>query len=132
MEVLSYVIAYALIELGRLRQMDFYEFLYDRLVLEEQGRLKRLAKAVHTKSYPLCLHHNDLAPQNILVDENGRLFGLLDWACLSWFPRYWEWTRSYYAKESYPPWLSLMDEVFGRWDEELEVEQELWKFGSPW
>ncbi|KZT22508.1 hypothetical protein NEOLEDRAFT_1164162, partial [Neolentinus lepideus HHB14362 ss-1] len=101
-------------------EADFYQWLCDRLV------------PVHTRSHPICLNHNDLAPQNILVDENGRLSGLVDWATLSWFPWYWEWTRSYYTKEAYEPWRALMDDVFGRFEEELELEQEIWKYTSIW
>ncbi|TFK57384.1 kinase-like protein [Heliocybe sulcata] len=113
-------------------EADFYQWLSDRLVLEEQDRLKAFAKPVHSKTHPIYLTHNDFSPQNILVDENGRLTGLVDWACLSWFPQYWEWTRSYYAKESYGPWREMMDKIFGRYEEELAVEQELWKYTSPW
>jgi len=113
-------------------ESDFYRFLSDRMVLEEQDRLKALAKAVHTRTYPIRLHHNDFAPQNILVDENYCLSGIVDWACLSWFPEYWEWTRAHYCRESNLPWRALIDEVFGRWEEELAVEQELWRYSSPW
>ncbi|KZT20589.1 hypothetical protein NEOLEDRAFT_1075323 [Neolentinus lepideus HHB14362 ss-1] len=113
-------------------EADFYQWLTDRLVLKEQDRLKAFARLVHSKTHLICLTHNDFAPQNILVDGNGRLTGLVDWACLSWFPQYWEWTRSYYAKESYPPWRGMMDEIFGCYEEELAVEQELWKYTSIW
>ncbi|KAJ8489510.1 hypothetical protein ONZ45_g13561 [Pleurotus djamor] len=112
-------------------EMDFYRFLYARLWLPEQERLQALAEPVHTRTYPLCLHHNDLAPQNILVDDQGRLSGLIDWAGLAWFPQYWEWTRSYYATDAYHEWQALLDEIFGRWEEELAVEQEFWRFSSP-
>lgn len=108
---------------------DFYQFLYGRVWLSERSRLEKLSKAVHTRSYPIRFSHNDFAPFNVLIDQNYRLSGIVDWECAGWFPEYWEYTRSHFHRELYTDWQALMDAVFGRWKEELEVERELW---TPW
>ena len=35
----------------------------------------------------------DIAPRNIIVDENCRITALLDWEGAGWFPDYWEYTQ---------------------------------------
>ncbi|KAL2205455.1 kinase-like protein [Sarocladium strictum] len=34
--------------------------------------------------------HGDLAPRNIMVDDSGRITGILDWENSGWYPDYWE------------------------------------------
>ncbi|KAI0536228.1 kinase-like domain-containing protein [Xylaria digitata] len=38
--------------------------------------------------------HADLAPRNILVDENNVITGVLDWEFAGWHPDHWEYTRT--------------------------------------
>jgi hypothetical protein len=37
--------------------------------------------------------HGDLAPRNLIVDENCRITGVLDWESSGWFPDYWEYAQ---------------------------------------
>ncbi len=60
--------------------------------------------------------HGDIAPRNILVDESGRITGIIDWELAGWYPEYWE-----YANIMKPTrdrdWQSRMDRVATqRWD----------------
>ena len=48
-------------------------------------RLPRSDKAVFT--------HGDIAPRNIMVDDEGRILALLDWESSGWFPDYWEFAQ---------------------------------------
>ncbi|KAH8160006.1 hypothetical protein CIB48_g8241 [Xylaria polymorpha] len=38
--------------------------------------------------------HCDLAPRNVLVDEAGRITGLIDWEFAGWYPDYWEYAKT--------------------------------------
>ena len=60
--------------------------------------------------------HGDVAPRNIMVDENGNITGILDWELAGWYPEYWE-----YANIMKPSvdedWQSWMDRTATqRWD----------------
>ena len=37
--------------------------------------------------------HGDIAPRNIMVDEDGRILALLDWESAGWYPDYWEYAN---------------------------------------
>lgn len=34
--------------------------------------------------------HGDIIPQNIMVDENYQVSGIVDWEAAGWYPDYWE------------------------------------------
>ncbi|KFY34640.1 hypothetical protein V494_06590 [Pseudogymnoascus sp. VKM F-4513 (FW-928)] len=38
--------------------------------------------------------HGDLKHHNILVDEDGRVTGFLDWEAAGWYPDFWEYTTA--------------------------------------
>jgi hypothetical protein len=87
---------------------------------------------VHSTPHRFCLTHNDLSPTNILIDDDHRLTAIIDWECVAWLPEYWEYTRSHWHRELYIELGLLMDDVVGKWPEELEVEQEFWKYTDPY
>lgn len=37
--------------------------------------------------------HGDLAPRNLIVDDNCRITAVLDWESSGWFPDYWEYAQ---------------------------------------
>jgi len=37
--------------------------------------------------------HGDIAPRNIMVDEERRITGILDWELSGWFPDYWGYSQ---------------------------------------
>ncbi|KAM5360887.1 hypothetical protein ACJZ2D_013454 [Fusarium nematophilum] len=37
--------------------------------------------------------HGDIAPRNVMVDENGQILALLDWENAGWYPDYWEYAN---------------------------------------
>jgi serine/threonine protein kinase len=113
-------------------ERDLYHHLYERVYLQERTRLEKFAHRVHTRPHRICLSHNDITPFNILIDKNRRLSAIVDWECAAWLPEYWDYTRSYFHRDPYHEWQRLMDDVFGLWPEELEVERELWKYNDPW
>jgi hypothetical protein len=65
--------------------------------------------AVEKESF--TIHHNDLDLQNILVDDDGNVTGIIDWdhSYMATFvtPRTWLGTRNATAKSTQPPWSKL-------------------------
>lgn len=43
----------------------------------------------HSRTHRICLTHNDFAPQNILVDKDFNITGIVDWEAAAWMPEYW-------------------------------------------
>ena len=39
------------------------------------------------------MSHNDLAPRNIMVNDNLIITGLIDWENAGWYPEYWEYVK---------------------------------------
>lgn len=77
----------------------------------------------HTKDYEVRFTHADLCPQNILVDENGRITAVLDWENSGWYPEYWEYTQMHFASPTgMEDWLEMMEKVMKRYDSEMVVE----------
>jgi hypothetical protein len=112
-------------------ESDLYRYLYEYSYSTERAHLEEFGRAVHSTPHRICLSHNDLTPFNILIDSNHRLTAIVDWECTAWLPEYWDYTRSYFHRDSYHAWQHLMDGIFGLWPEELEVERELWKYNDP-
>jgi len=77
----------------------------------------------HTKNYEVRFTHADLCPQNILVDENGRVSAVLDWENAGWYPEYWEYTQMHFAiPKGMEDWLEMMKMVLKRYDQEVAAE----------
>lgn len=45
------------------------------------------------KSARSVFTHGDIAPRNIMVDENGNITGIIDWEWAGWYPDYWEYAQ---------------------------------------
>ncbi|KAK0476343.1 hypothetical protein IW261DRAFT_1490773 [Armillaria novae-zelandiae] len=81
--------------------------------------------------YRICFTHGDITPTNILVDNQIRPVGLVDWECAAWMPEYWEYTRAIYIRQSYKGWWNLFRRIFPDYDDELDVEAAIWKHYVP-
>ncbi|KAK0200159.1 hypothetical protein DFS33DRAFT_128507 [Desarmillaria ectypa] len=68
-----------------------------------------LAKPQSTQ-YNVCFTHGDITPTNILVDEQLRPIGLVDW----------EYTKATYIRRSYVGWCHLFRRIFPEYGDELE------------
>lgn len=103
--------------------------LQRRLVPDPAGRgnFADEIRRVHSKMRGICFTHADLAPRNLLVMEDGRLSGIVDWETAGFYPNYWEYTKSRYTVRSRGPWLDMVKEIWsGVYEEEYEVESRLW------
>jgi hypothetical protein len=85
-------------------------------------------KMVHaaTKPYELKFTHASLCPQNILVDEAGRVTALVGWESSGWYPEYWEYTQMcHLTPKTMGDWLDAMCRVMPRYEQELACEEAL-------
>lgn len=78
------------------------------------------------KPYELKFTHAGLCPQNILVDDAGRICALIGWDSCGWYPEYWEYTQMCHATpKTMGDWLDAMCKVIPRYDQELICEEAL-------
>jgi hypothetical protein len=67
---------------------------------------------------PLSQHsvftHADIAPRNIIVDENHRIAGLIDWERAGWYPHYWEYATIMSPACRCGDWQDWMDRTAPR------------------
>ncbi|KAI1812803.1 kinase-like protein [Poronia punctata] len=52
--------------------------------------------------------HDNLAPKNILVDEDGTITGIVGWEWAGWYPDYWEYAMTQKQWVT-PDWMDWMD-----------------------
>lgn len=62
--------------------------------------------------------HADIAPRNIMVDDDHNITGILDWEAAGWYPDYWEYSQMFRpADEATREWQKWMDLTAPRkWD----------------
>lgn len=78
------------------------------------------------KLYELKFTHASLSPQNILVDDAGRVTALIGWKSAGWYPEYWEYTQMcHLTPKTMGDWLDAMCRVVPRYDQELACEEAL-------
>jgi aminoglycoside phosphotransferase len=97
----------------------------------ETLRCGALPEVVHRGGHDIVFTHGDLNMRNVLVDEHGRLSGIVDWENAGWFPEYWDYTKAYFVAKLHQRWLRMVDDVFGQFGDfqgELETERELWNY----
>ncbi|RAL09903.1 kinase-like protein [Aspergillus homomorphus CBS 101889] len=60
--------------------------------------------------------HADIAPRNIMIDEENKITGILDWEHAGWYPEYWEYAQIL-RSASWGDWSEWMDRTAPRkWD----------------
>lgn len=95
--------------------------------------LKSAVASSHSRSHEIYFTHADLSPLNILV-QRGKLSGIVDFGCSGFYPEYWEYTKCMFDLwASQEGWANLINETFGdSYQEELQAEQALWEYCTPW
>ena len=91
-----------------------------------------LVERVRAKQHRLCFTYGDISPTNILVDDNYRPTGLVDWECAAWMPEYWELAATLWRRQRYTAWFESFSEILPQYRDEMVVERELWKIICPW
>lgn len=110
-------------------QKEFHE----ELVSGYEATHSVMAAASHSRPHRICFTHGDITPHSILLNEDMRPVGLIDWECAGWLPEYWEYTYALYIRyPRYKEWSDLFTRIFPQYRVELEVEYELWEIAAPW
>lgn len=53
--------------------------------------------------------HGDVAPRNIMVDDQFQIKGILDWENSGWYPHYWEYANIMRPSSEFDDWQTFMD-----------------------
>ncbi|KAL9623972.1 MAG: hypothetical protein Q9160_001725 [Pyrenula sp. 1 TL-2023] len=102
-------------------EASFHRYLTSDLPLDEDA-WKTISKS-HGVKHDIVFTHADLNPRNILVDESGRICGIVDWECAGWYPEYWEFTKAHFTVRVTIRWIAdVINQVFPGYRNELEVE----------
>lgn len=89
----------------------FNEFLFSKIIDIVPDALRYYATSTFREDHEIVFTHGDLAPRNILVDDNACVTAILDWEEAGWYPAYWEHVRAYRNLGSVTDWshyLSLI------------------------
>ncbi|KAF8914689.1 kinase-like protein [Mucidula mucida] len=89
----------------------------------------RTINEVHARSHRVCLTHNDFAPQNVLVDKDYNITGIIDWEASAWLPEYWEYTKALFLPWNRKGWwYEVMKVVFPQYELENLAEYYIWNY----
>ncbi|KAJ5351234.1 hypothetical protein N7452_000208 [Penicillium brevicompactum] len=56
----------------------------------------------------LVFTHGDIAPRNIIIDEEGHVAAVLDWEYAGWYPVWWEFVKAYEFCNDLPGWSAYL------------------------
>ena len=87
----------------------------------------------HSVKHDIVFTHGDLNLRNILVDDDGKIFGNVDWECAGWYPEYWEYTKAHFSARYTIRWTAdVIDQDFLGYRNELQVEGILSSMAPSW
>lgn len=72
---------------------------------------------------PPVFTHGDLHSNNILIDENDNVSGIIDWETAGWMPRYWEFTNAWNVNPYDEFWQEEVPKFISRDSEGQEMER---------
>ncbi|KAF2623084.1 hypothetical protein BU25DRAFT_182580 [Macroventuria anomochaeta] len=112
-------------------ETEFNQFLTTDLPLDEDA-WRQISKS-HGVKHDIVFTHADLNLRNILVDEMGRISGIVDWECAGWYPEYWEHSKMHFTVRHTPRWIAdVVDQIFPAYRDELNVENMLSGMVPSW
>ncbi|KAH3976759.1 hypothetical protein HBI13_149890 [Parastagonospora nodorum] len=112
-------------------ETEFSQFLTNDLPFDEDAR-RQISKA-HSVKHDIVFTHADLNLRNILVDEMGRISGIVDWECAGWYPEHWEYTKMHFTMRVTARWIAdVVDQIFPGYRDELVVEDMLAAMAPSW
>ena len=72
---------------------DLRARIYERYLHCGGSRYEHELPDMLLKSDCAVFTHGDIAPRNIMVDENCSITGIIDWEYAGWYPDYWEYAQ---------------------------------------
>lgn len=92
------------------------ERIYQRYLENFGRRYEHELPSMLPRSSQSVFTHCDIAPQNIMVDQNGQITGIIDWERAGWYPDYWEYANIMKPRRE-ENWQEWMDRTGPqRWD----------------
>ncbi|KAF3390735.1 hypothetical protein DPV78_011256 [Talaromyces pinophilus] len=67
--------------------------IYERYLHFGGRRFESQLPDMLPRSDSFVFTHDDIAPRNIMVDEQNKITGILDWEYAGWYPDYWEYAQ---------------------------------------
>jgi aminoglycoside phosphotransferase len=108
---------------------EFHRYLDIAWTTEDKAILKK----AHSIQRKIVFTHADINMRIVLVDENGRISGIVDWECAGWYPEYWEYTKMHFGARVTSRWIAdVIDRVFPGYRDELRAEDVLAAIAPPW
>ncbi|RMZ69059.1 kinase-like domain [Pyrenophora seminiperda CCB06] len=112
-------------------ELQFNEYLIDDLPLDEDKR--KLVSKSHSVKHDIVFTHADLNMRNILVDNDGRISGIVDWECAGWYPEYWEYSKAHFGARYTVRWTAdVFDQIFLGYRDDLRAEGMLSSMAPSW
>ena len=112
-------------ERGDDRKREIIQIESTQVIISKLGGLvHRLFLRTSQLPEPTMITHDDLNNHNIMVNDNGKLMGVLDWACVSALPL---WKACYYPRFLQGPSRFSISDI--KMYEEIESESDEEGFG---
>ncbi|KAL2815991.1 hypothetical protein BJX63DRAFT_430584 [Aspergillus granulosus] len=92
-------------------EQDFNRFILADLVKSAPVLLQHYAEHALQDTHEIVFTHADIAPRNILVDENAQITALLDWEDAGWYPEYWEYIKAFSHWKPIPDWPDYLPTI---------------------
>ncbi|KAF7712233.1 Aminoglycoside phosphotransferase [Penicillium ucsense] len=67
--------------------------IYERYIHSGGTRYENSLLDMLPRSERSVFTHADIAPRNVMVDEQNKITGILDWESAGWYPDYWEYAQ---------------------------------------
>jgi aminoglycoside phosphotransferase len=112
-------------------ETEFNQCLTSDLLLDEEARIQ-ISKS-HSVNHRTIFTHADLNLRNILVDENKRISGIVDWECAGWYPEYWECAKMHFAVRVTSRRIAdVIDQIFPIYYDKVQAEDILSSLKPLW
>jgi thiamine kinase-like enzyme len=99
-----------------LSDSDLRARIYERYLYHGGSRYENQLLDMLPHSQRSMFTHGDIAPRNILVDEENNVTGVIDWEYAGWYPEYWEYAQIV-RPAFWGDWSVWMDKTAPqRWD----------------
>jgi aminoglycoside phosphotransferase len=112
-------------------EAEFNQYLTHDLPLDKD--MWKQISTSHDVKHDIVFTHADLNMRNILVDEDMKISGIVDWECAGWYPEYWEYTKAHFSARYTTRWIvDVLDQVFLQYRDELQVEDMFASLAPSW
>lgn len=64
--------------------------IYERYLYANGRKYEKVLPDMLPRSFKSVFTHADIAPRNVMVNEEYQITGILDWENAGWYPDYWE------------------------------------------